>query len=512
MGLQFNDTRETVAERTESTNHEGGESYDPDSVEMALYKRTLNNLLEDNYYEDAQSQLDAMRDAFEDCAAENPEFVLKLAAYARQVEGLRQAPQVLLALAAANEDTKEYVAEYAPAIMDRADEPLTVLAAYTEFTGSTTLPRPLRNGIEAALHQYDEYEYAKWDRPSREWRYHDLLNLVHPTPQDDERDRIFEKIAYGNLDDYDVDALEEERTWETAKSDEDTDSEEAWRDSLEDMGLKARIMNVRNMLQDGITADEIFEDVTEDWVRNSKLWPFRFYQAYKAVEEATTRNVGFHGTERDFSDIDELEALLAEEYLEEMIEYSTANLPDWLDDTAALVDVSGSMDQPISGRSTLHCDEISTLFGALLYRRGSDVIPFATRTQAFNGSRRNTVLTQARQMRQMGLGGGTSGNEAMRLLREKGDDPSRVIIFTDMQMWDPRGFGSSVRDEWQAYKQENPDASLYIIDLANYGDLVTPEGAQDVYNISGWSTEVLEFIEKVEQAGQAIEEIEEFEV
>ena len=50
MGLQFNDTRETVAERTESTNHEGGESNDPDSVEMALYKRTLNNLLEDNYY------------------------------------------------------------------------------------------------------------------------------------------------------------------------------------------------------------------------------------------------------------------------------------------------------------------------------------------------------------------------------------------------------------------------------------------------------------------------------
>ena len=81
-----------------------------------------------------------------------------------------------------------------------------------------------------------------------------------------------------------------------------------------------------------------------------------------------------------------------------------------------------------------------------------------------------------------------------------------------MQMWNPRSFGSSVRDEWQAYKQENPDASLYIIDLANYGDLVTPEGAQDVYNISGWSTEVLEFIEKVEQAGQAIEEIEEFEV
>ena len=495
--MEFNQVTQTTAEETLTENYEGGEAYVPDSPEMFLYKRTVNNLLEDSYYEDASTQLEKMEEAFEQCADENPEFVLKLAAFARQEEGLRLAPQVLLTLAANDDRTKEYVREYSPSIMSRADEPLTVLGAHTQFTGSKTIPRPLRKGIENALHTYDEYEYAKWDRPSREWQYHDLLNLVHPKPRDDLRSDIFEKIAYGNLDDYDVEPLQEERTWETAKSDEETDSEDAWRDSLDDMGLKARMMNVRNMLQDGLTANEVLGDVTEEWVANSRLWPFRFYQAYKAVE-----NEGSGFTET--SEIPSKEKQAALDYLESFIEYSTQNLPDWLDDTAALVDVSGSMRSPVSGRSELQCDEISTLFGALLYRRGSDVIPFASRARKFDGSRRDTVMTQTESMQKMHLGGGTSGHKAVRQVDESYD---RVVVFTDLQMW-----GGSFRDAWHDYKEQyNANASLYVIDLANYGDLVMPEGEQDVYNISGWSTEVLDFIDKVESAGEAIERVEEYE-
>jgi len=51
------------------------------------------------------------------------------------------------------------------------------------------------------------------------------------------------------------------------------------------------------------------------------------------------------------------------------------------------------------------------------------------------------------------------------------------------------------------------DTALYLVDLAAYGDLVTPEGYENVYNISGWSGNILPFIEQVEEPTQIIEEI-----
>jgi len=96
------------------------------------------------------------------------------------------------------------------------------------------------------------------------------------------------------------------------------------------------------------------------------------------------------------------------------------------------------------------------------------------------------------------------------------DSYNQVIVFTDMQMWGSGGSGlytsnnsGTFRDEWNRYKEEvNPDASLYLVDLNSYGDLVTPEGAQDVYNISGWTENVVDFIDKMENVDGMIREIE----
>lgn len=57
-----------------------------------------------------------------------------------------------------------------------------------------------------------------------------------------------------------------------------------------------------------------------------------------------------------------------------------------------------------------------------------------------------------------------------------------------------------------------PDASLYMVDLASYGDLVIPEGYEDVYNVSGWSENVLEYIEHAEEPMQIVDDIDGFEL
>jgi 60 kDa SS-A/Ro ribonucleoprotein len=278
--INFNETTESVEERTATTNNEGGEAFEPDSPELALTKVVINNLLEDTYYDSAEEQLESVEAEFEAVAAENPEFPLKLAKYARQEENLRQIPQALLVLAAehrpatsgesiSDEWAAFYVREYAPDIMSRADEPLDVLAFWVARNGRT-IPNYLANAIEDAMHQWNRWQYSKWDQPNREWQYRDLLNLVHPNPRDEKREEIFEKIAYGDLSDHeDVEPLTQEDTWESSLSDDSDDrsKKEKYREQLSDgnMGLFPRVRQARDMLEAGVTAEKIYDfDVDND--------------------------------------------------------------------------------------------------------------------------------------------------------------------------------------------------------------------------------------------------------
>jgi len=270
--MQFNDTKETVAERTETSNYEGGQAFEPDSAELALAKVVINNLLEDSYYESAEEQFTTVEQEFEAVAAENPEFALKLAKYARQEENLRQIPQALFVLAVEDERTRPFAEDYARGIMSRTDEPLDVLALWVSRNGKT-IPGVLKRSIEDAMHEWNEWQYAKWDQPNKEWQYRDLLNLVHPAPRDDERKAIFRKIALGDLDEYeDVEPLKQEDTWESSLSADDGRSKaEAYRAELEEdedgysMGLFPRVRQCRDMLEAGLSAEEIYNfDVDND--------------------------------------------------------------------------------------------------------------------------------------------------------------------------------------------------------------------------------------------------------
>lgn len=516
--MQFNEQSTSRAEKTRTENHEGGEAFEPASPELALTKVVINNLLEDSFYESDDESFAAVVAAFDAVADSNPEYALKLAAYARQEENLRQIPQALLVLAANDDRTKEYVRPYATDIMSRTDEPLDVLALHVSRNGKT-LPNCLQKSIEDAMHQWNEWQYAKWDQPNKEWQYRDLLNLVHPKPREGSpQEDIFRKIAYGDLDEYDVEPLKQTDTWESSLSDDSDDrsKEEKYREQLEEgnMGLFPRIRQARDMLESGVSAEEIYGDVTDEWIRNSRLYPFRFYQAYKAIDGGgvQSQGIGLRGTGGSGADAPATEVNDAKDFLERAMEVSTENLPDVLEDTFVAVDTSGSMTSPVSNDSDLQCVEIASLFGALVYQRGADLAAFATDTEQYHGDRRNPITTNMENIQSMNIGGGTNGYLVPKALRQNNmTDYSQIIMFTDMQMWNSRSglrSDSTFRDEWNKYKQANPDASLYLVDLQSYGDLVTPEGAQDVYNISGWTENVIDFIDKMENVDGMIREIE----
>jgi len=106
-------------------------------------------------------------------------------------------------------------------------------------------------------------------------------------------------------------------------------------------------------------------------------------------------------------------------------------------------------------------------------------------------------------------GKSTNGWTALEYFRDRGVPVDRVVVFTDMQTWDSMpitaGDTRMVKAAFDAFRDEVlSNTSLYFVDPASYGDLVTPEGDENVYNVSGWSEDVLSFIAHAETSNQVM--------
>ena len=507
--MEFNKPKQTVAEATRTTNYEGGEAFEPADPRLALYKRMINQLLEGSFYETDDEQLAAVVQRFDAAADEEPAFVLQLAAYARQELYLRDVPQVLLVLAANDDRFKDdsdesVIREWAPAIIQRMDETATALAVHDQLFGGTA-PWPLRRGIEDALvSMADAYTLGKYELSRREVTLHDVFNRVHPEPDDDEQAELFERFVHGDLDDYpDVEPLPSPNTWETLIS-ERGNTRDAWKTLIEDdeysLPIFASIRNLRNMLEAGVDEDTIVDHLDLEAVRHAPLYPFRYYQAYTALQNA------------------DLQAPAVERWLEEAIDVAVETVPDGLGDTFVAVDLSGSMDMALSRNSALRLKEVGALFGAILADHGAEVGGFGDDFQTVPMDVDTPVLQRQDAVLAIDedVGNSTNGWKALEYLRDRGEPVDRVVVFTDMQIWDSTPFTArdtrTVKAAFDAYRDEvSSDTSLYLVDLASYGDLVTPEGYENVYNVSGWSENVLSFIEHAENPTQTIDEIDAFE-
>ncbi|MDS0280266.1 TROVE domain-containing protein, partial [Halomicroarcula sp. S1AR25-4] len=207
-----------------------------------------------------------------------------------------------------------------------------------------------------------------------------------------------------------------------------------------------------------------------------------------------------------------------EQWLEDAIDVAVETVPGGFGDTFVAVDLSGSMDQPLSANSTLRLKEIGALFGAMLADQGADVGGFGDDFQTVPMHVDTPVLQRQAAVLAIDedVGNSTNGWKAIKHLHDRGDAVERIVVFTDMQIWDNTPFtardSQTVKDTFDAYRDEvSANTALYLVDLAAYGDLVTPEGYENVYNISGWSENVLSFIEHAEKPKQVIDEIEAFE-
>ena len=190
------------------------------------------------------------------------------------------------------------------------------------------------------------------------------------------------------------------------------------------------------------------------------------------------------------------------ECLETAIQYSAKNIKGYGLDTTVLIacDVSGSMQTPISKRSSVQNYDIGLVLGMLLQSQCKSVISgmFGDRWKVIQLPR-NSILANADQMhrREGEVGYSTDGWKVLEWCVESGQKIDKIMMFTDCQMWDSTGFWMTRL--WQQYKEINPDAQLFLFDLAGYGNTPLDIRSDDVFLIAGWSDKIFDVLALLEE-------------
>ncbi|MBG9374766.1 TROVE domain-containing protein [Panacibacter sp. DH6] len=489
----------------ETTNYEGAKAFVLTPA-MELYTAVVTASLSNQFYETADSRLQRICDLIE---KNDPEFVAKLAIYAREAMYLRSIPLVLTVELAKRHNGNDLVSRLTNRVVQRADEVTELLSYYSLSNGRDNvkqlnrLSKQLQKGLAAAFNKFDEYQFAKYNRDASV-KLRDALFLVHPKAKDDAQQALFDKIV--------KDELQAPYTWEvelSALGQQKFDSAEvkqaAFRTKWEELifsnklGYMATLRNLRNILGAAVSKEALKKVcdyiANEKAVANSKQLPFRFLSAYRELKELRNGNVS-----------KVLDAL------EDAVAFSAANIAGYDADTRVVIaaDVSGSMQQALSSKSKVQNYDIGLMLAMLLQNRCENVITgmFGDTWKVMNVPKKNILANVDAFYRREGeVGYSTNGYLVIKDLLRRKKAVDKVMMFTDCQLWNSNNTSETIAGLWKQYKHIAPQAKLYLFDLAGNGNTPLNIVRDDVFLVAGWSDKIFDILAAIEKGSDALTKI-----
>jgi 60 kDa SS-A/Ro ribonucleoprotein len=428
-----------VATKTYIKTYEGAPAKRID-VEMQLRRSLMACMLwEDTFYEDGV--LIANRIASLVPQVE-PQKVASMAVEAREKMKLRHAPLWVVREMARQPKHKAFVSGTLSRIIQRADELTEFVALYWK-DGRQPLSKQVKKGLAQAFTKFDAYQLAKYNR-NAVVKLRDVLFLCHAKPKNVEQEAVWKRLVDGTLAAPD--------TWEVSLS-AGKDKKETWERLLSEnkLGGLALLRNLRNMAESKVDERLIFTALEQ--MKTERILPFRFIAAAKHAPQWESK---------------------IEKAMLKCLE-GREKLPG---KTVLLVDVSGSMDSPISQKSDLMRYDAANGLAILARELCEQVVIYSFSNNVVRiPDRHGFALRDAISNSQ--YHGGTYLGEAIRRINsdEKYD---RLLVLTDEQSHDP---------------VPNPAGMGYIINVAAYQNGI---GYGAWTHIDGWSEAVLDYISAYE--------------
>jgi 60 kDa SS-A/Ro ribonucleoprotein len=409
-----------------------------------LRRLVLTGLLgEQTFYVSGVALADRLRELVPHC---RPEAVATLAREARDEMYLRHMPLLLVRELARRPGCGTLVAATLAHVIQRPDELTEYLALY--WAGHADQDKePLsagsKRGLARAMAKFSAFALARYDR-DRQVKLRDVLRLTHPTPDTQEQAALWRGVIARTLPAPD--------TWEVALS-AGADPKVTFERLLASgtLGGLAFLRNLRAMTIAGVDPALIAARCAQPF---AKVLPFRFVTAARHAPTYAP--------------------LLSAAMLQ-----VTATLPRLPGHTTVLVDVSGSMDSPLSAKSEVTRMDAAAGLAVLVLELAEHgrVFTFSDHLQEVPGYH-GLPLVAAILGSQPHNGTALAG--ALAALPAVAD---RLIVITDEQTADD-------------VRQVAPTAAQrYLINVAPYQYGV---GYGEWVHIDGWSERVLDFIQALE--------------
>lgn len=456
--------------------HEGGVGYQG-SPEMELLLLLAGSLFAgDGYYEQDDLRRKRFYRLAQVLSQGNPWYVAALARYTRQVLGLRSGPSALVAHLFWW-GPREAAEAAARGVWLRGDEHLETLA-YTRAQG-WKLRKALKRAVAWRLNTMSPRALLKYRKSGRAFSQRDALIVAHPKPEDKTHALVYEWLVRGKRASPEAQAfvarlLEERPTWEQILSAEGA-SREAWFKALPHLRGLSLVRNLRNLHRFGLLAEREAQELLRRKLLSPEVasWQVYPHQWLMAI---------FLGHQEAWPP-----AVLT--MLEEALERTVPPLA-LEGETLILVDVSGSMFQPLSWGSEVNYALAAASLGALLYRKtGGRLVGF---DHEVHPVAQPPEAPLARTVRDL-LGAGGGGTFLGKALEESlsGFTGRRVVIFTDEQVHD------NAYSPLRRWLGQNPERSAYVVNVAGYAPLAFPE--RGVVRMGGWSERLLEILFLLEE-------------
>ncbi|MFI6868491.1 TROVE domain-containing protein [Nocardia sp. NPDC050406] len=504
--------------------HEGAPGYARPAQSELFLLAVANMVGENTFYESGETRDARYAALIRETTAAEPEWTARFLRWLRTEANMRSA-----ALVGAAEFAKARLDAALPgmsrqvidSVLQRADEPGEFLAYWYAAYGRA-LPKPVKRGVADAVRRlYDERALAKWDGAGRDFRFGDVIELVHPTP-------MAEKPWQGALFEHAIDrrhhrekAIPEalrtlrarerllatpvtqrralfddaERardtlraagmTWESVAGWLQKPMDAAvWEALIPSMGYMTSLRNLRNWDKAGV-CDQVAATVAArladpEQVARSRQLPMRFLSAYRAAPSLRWGHA-----------------------LEQALEHSLANVPALPGRTLVLVDTSGSMDSGFSGDGTLRRWDAAAIFGIALAGRceRADIVSFSEATRWMGRTYPASLVFPLRahepvlraldrwKSEDYFIGAGTDTAGAVRRHFARHD---RVVIITDEQ--------ATGGDVGAALPKSTP---LYTWNLAGYRHGHAPSGGPYRHAFGGLTDAAFTMIPLIEAGTRA---------
>jgi len=486
-------------------NHEGETAF-VQTPQMELYTAVATAALSDGFYETAGDRLIRLRALI---AKNDAGFVARLAIYTREQMHLRSVPMVLAVELAKLESGNSDVSKLTTRIVQRADEITELLAYYAlanerkDVKQLNKLSKQIQKGLAAAFNKFDEYQFAKYNRDA-DIKLKDALFLVHPKAKDEAQQILFNKIVQNELQvpytwEVEISALGQQK-YDTLEL-KQAAVKSKWEELIfsNKLGYMATLRNLRNILEAEVSKEALAKVCAyisnEKAVANSKQLPFRFLSAYRELKALQNGRVSMV--------LDALEAAVL---------LTAGQVEGYDEDTKVVIatDVSASMQKAISAKSKVLLYDIGLVLSMLLRSRCKNVVTgmFGDSWKAIQVPTKN-ILANVQEFynREGEVGYSTNGYLVIKDLLQRKQVVDKVMMFTDVQLWNSNNSGESIDMLWKQYKLLAPRAKLYLFDLAGYGNIPLDVQQGGVYLIAGWSDKIFQVLKAIEDGTDAVKMI-----